>query len=67
MQGLVLCQDLHWPGCPCRSCFTLTSVANSSGVLRRAVRREQGPKHPQMCLAEAFIKVKVIGSAPGGF
>lgn len=66
-QGCVPCWDLCWTGCPCRSSFTLTSVVNSSGVLRRAVGPEQGPKHSQACLAEVFIKMTVAGSAPGGF
>lgn len=51
VKGLVSFWDLHQPAHPCRSCFALRSVGNSSGALR-ALGREQSP---QVCDLQWFF------------
>lgn len=48
VQGHVSCWDLHQPGHPSRSSFTLRSVGNSSGALGRG-------RNEQVCDLQWFV------------
>lgn len=61
VQGHVSCWDLHQPGHPCRSSFTLRSVGNSSGARRWlwALGRRQ---NTQVCDLQWFLSNRTRGN-----